>query len=224
MRLRMRVLHVLVCVAASLPNAESQTCGKNKRWVSGDVQRLGIGQCVDCNYGEYSDDGKHCQYCPTNTLVSDGKFDRSISNWCEKDCLVIWKYMFTQDHVGMKDFIPIFANVPCVRDKMGYIRDPNPDTDAGLRKNLYWKCRNGESSCKTLAASCNTLDDAYVHNSIVVWDGGDKSLNMAIFTGNAIYAPKVRTEVTTNQYVCLVRVGLLAPAFQKTQIVLFPRT
>jgi hypothetical protein len=103
---------------------------------------------------------------------------------------VIWRYMFTKDHVGMKDFIPIFANVPCVRDKMGYIRDPNPDTDAGLRRNLYLKCRNGDSSCKTLASSCNTLDDVYVHNSIVVWDGGSKGFEYGNFYRKCDLCPK----------------------------------
>lgn len=157
MRARTRVLHVLLHAATLLQNAASQgACGKNREYQN---VFLGILECRNCQFGKYNDDGNRCVSCPQNTMVSFGRYDSSISDWCEPDCFKVWRDFLALSASDKTLFIASFSSYPCIRAI---------DNEFDIRA----KCSSGHADCKNLASRCNSVDDLWAQSSVVELEEG----------------------------------------------------
>jgi len=188
MRARVRVLCVLLLVAASIQHVESIscelnnflgidrsicTCQKNNHFIPVFLEIWG---CKECDFGYHSPEGRACEPCPINTLVSNGKWDRSISDWCEPDCFKAWKDFLYMDHGTKARFIGSFATVPCVGSLIKYSPSGDVEKDYWERNKLFTLCNTGHNDCKNLISRCKPEDDSWAQNSIVTmkvdWNKG----------------------------------------------------
>jgi hypothetical protein len=173
MRARFRVLLALLHVAARIQQVESQRCEKNNHFVP---VFMGIWGCQECGHGYHSPAGYACEPCPETTVVSNGKWDKSISDWCEPDCFKAWKDFL---HMGTRSkawHIASFANIPCVRSLISYSPSGNVEQDYWQRNKLFQLCNEGKKDCADLGSRCKVEDDSWAQNSVVTmaekWERG----------------------------------------------------
>jgi hypothetical protein len=173
MRARFRVLLALLHVAARIQQVESQRCENNNHFVP---VFMGIWGCQECEHGYHSPAGYACEPCPETTVVSNGKWDKSISDWCEPDCFKAWKDFL---HMGTRSkawHIASFANIPCVRSLISYSPSGNVEQDYWQRNKLFQLCNEGKKDCADLGSRCKVEDYSWAQNSVVTmaekWERG----------------------------------------------------